>query len=132
MTTTVPTTLRLVTNNVRKHIGTVVSIMSTSFANRFKIRPENIDKLLKFLVISVSGKSEYYEAQIHIIEKKFYLPKGVVSKKLILEDIMLVSIVLCKFVEARRVDMEIMAVANIIQIDWNIPSTPYTVKYLFL
>ena len=54
------------------------------------------------------------------------------SKKLILEDIIFFSIVLCKFVEARSVDMEIMAVANIIQIDWNNPNTPYTVKYLFL
>ena len=45
---------------------------------------------------------------------------------------MLLSIVLCKFVEARKVDMEIMAVETIIQIDWNNPRTPYTVRYLFL
>ena len=74
----------------------------------------------------------YFEVQIHMTENKVYLPKGVVSKKLILEDMMFLSIVLCKFVEARRVDMERMATANIIQIDCNNPNTPYTVKYLFL
>ena len=64
--------------------------------------------------------------------KNIFLPNGVVSKKLIFEVIMLPNMLLCKKVEARRVVIERIAVANIIQIDWNNPRTPYTVRYLFL